>query len=277
MKKVAIAISILAFVIIYFLPKEQSRFDKLRTKNDSNQVTYEHLIANEKISTEADFEEKVFTTSEEYLYKAKQIRRCNTIPKTQDELDDWLIKANEVGEPHEYIEDVLLRFEQCSPFQFISEDFVELLFLAIELGYDNAIAELWAVSDNEYLQSKGLDELNREETIEQRVEFNKLKYRLSERIALAGGENALLRLVKGYQNDDPDTGKPNYIKAIAYADFGLNIVKSNDVYLKLDFMKRRISLNMDLQSLEEAQTLTESLLSQLNKTETNSTVLGSSH
>jgi hypothetical protein len=264
-KKVALAISILAFVIIYFLPKEQSKFDKLSAENDSNKVASKHLIANEKISIETSFEESVFAASEEYLFEAKEIRRCNTIPKTQDDLDGWLTKANEVGEPDEYIEDVLFRFEQCSQFNFMTDDFVELLFKAIELGSDNAVAELWAVSDREYFQSKGLDELNRADTIEQREKFNKLKYRLSESVALTGGEHALLRLVKGYQNYDPDTGNPNYIKAIAYADFGLNIVESNDVYLKLDFMKQRISQSMDLLALEQAQKLTESLLSQFGE------------
>ncbi len=264
-KKVALAISILAFVIIYFIPKEQSKFDKVIAENDSNKVASKHLIPNEKISIETSFEESAFATSEEYLFEAKEIRRCNTIPKTQDDLDDWLSKANEVGEPYEYIEDVLFRFERCSQFNFRSDDFVDLLFKAIELGSDNAVAELWAVSDREYFQSKGLDEFNREDIIEQRVKFNKLKYRLSENIALTGGEHALLRLVEGYQNYDPDTGNPNYIKAIAYADFGLNIVKSNDVYLKLDFMKQRISQSMDLRALEQAQKLTESLLSQFGE------------
>ena len=87
-----------------------------------------------------------------------------------------------------------------------------------------------------------------------------MKYRLSESVALTGGEQSILRLVKEYQNYDPDTGNPNYLKVIAYADFGLKIVEDNDIYLKLDFIKQRIHQNMEFQDIEQAQMLTEKLL-----------------
>ena len=264
MKKVVLAISIAAFSISYFLPKEQSNYDNLSAEKDSNKVASKHLIPNEKTSIETSFEESVFT-SEEYLFEAKEIRRCKTIPKTQDELDDWLSSADEVGEPYEYIEDVLSRFERCSQFNLISGDFVELLVKAIKLGSDNAMTELWAISDKEYFQSKGLLELSREEKIEQRIKFNKLKFQLSESIALTGGEQSILRLVKEYQYYDPDSGNPNYLKAIAYADFGLKIVEDNDIYLKLDFVKQRISQNMEFHDIEQAQVLTEKLLTKFGE------------
>ena len=74
-----------------------------------------------------------------------------------------------MGEPDEFIEDVLFRFERCSQFNFISDDFVELLIKAIKLGSENAVTELWTISDREYIHSKGLFELSREETIEQQI------------------------------------------------------------------------------------------------------------
>jgi|TARA_Y100000589_G_C27129655_1_gene620029 hypothetical protein len=264
-KKIVLAISILAFVIIYFLPKEQSKFDKLSAENNSNKVASKHMYLNENMSNETSIEDNVFVTPEEYLFEAKEIRRCNTIPKTQDELDDWLSKANELGEPYEYIEDVLSRFEHCTHFNFISDDFVELLVKAIKLGSDNAVIELWAISDKEYFQSKGLLELSREETIEHRIKFNKLKFQLSESIALTGGEQSILRLAKEYQNYDPDSGEPSYLKALAYANFGLKIVKDNDIYLKLDFIQRRISQDMKFQDIEQAQVLTENFLSKFGE------------
>ncbi|TMN84545.1 MULTISPECIES: hypothetical protein [unclassified Pseudoalteromonas] len=266
MKKVALVISILAFVIICFLIKEQSKLDKLSAGNDSSKVAAKHLNTKETISIETSFEDNVFATPEEYLFEAKEIRRCNTIPKTQDELDDWLSKANGVDEPYEYIEDVLSRFERCSHSNLISDDFVEQLVKAIKLGSDNAVTELWAISDKEYFQSKGLFELSREETIEHRIKFNKLKFELSESIALNGGEQSILRLVKEYQNYDPDSGNPNYLRAIAYANFGLEIVEDNDIYVKLDFIKRRITQNMEFQDIEQAQVLTEQFLSKFGET-----------
>jgi hypothetical protein len=259
-KKVALAISILVFVIIYFLPKEQSKFDKLSVENDSKKAVAIDVKPKEKSMIETDIGVSALASAEEYLFEAIEIRRCRAIPKTQDELDDWLNKANEAGETYEYIEDVLSRFERCSQISFISDDFVKLLVKAIKLGSDNAVTELWAISDKEYFQSKGLVELNREEIIEQRIKFNKLKFQLSESIALTGGEQSILRLVKEYQYYDPDSGNPNYLKAIAYADFGLKIVEDNDIYLKLNFIKQRISQNMEFHDIEQAQVLTEKLL-----------------
>lgn len=269
MKKLTLAISILVFVIIYFLPKEQSKFDKVSAETDSEKTLFKDLKPKEKSKIKTDVEVSALASAEEYLSEAKEIRRCNKIPKTEYELDVWLSHANEVGEPDEYIEDVLFRFERCSQFNFISDDYVGLLFKAIKLGSDNAVTELWAISDSEYFHSKGLFELNREETIKQRKKFNKLKYQLSESIALTGGEQAILKLVKGYQNYDPDSGNPNYLKAVAYADFGLKIVEDNDIYLKLDFIKQRISQNMAFQDLQHAQVLTETLLSKVVKAEAN--------
>ena len=264
-KKFALAISIVALVVFYFITKEHSEIEKFSDKNDSENAVSKDLKRKEKSTIETDIGVSELASAEEYLLEAKEIRRCSAIPKTQDELDKWMSKVNEVGEPYEYIEEVLSRFERCSQFNFISDDFVELLFKAIELGSDNAVAELWAVSDREYFQSKGLDELSREDTIKQRVKFNKLKYRLSESVALTGGEQSILRLVKEYQNYDPDTGNPNYLKVIAYADFGLKIVEDNDIYLKLDFIKHRIHQNMEFQDIEQAQMLTEKLLNKFGE------------
>ncbi|MFC4701729.1 hypothetical protein ACFO4O_16355 [Glaciecola siphonariae] len=260
MKKVALVISIFTMVILFCIPKEQSEIEKLSVTKSGESVISKHLKPNEKTSIETGLGDGSFTPPEEYLLEAKEIRRCNKIPNTEDELDVWLTNANEVGEPDEYIEDVLYRFERCSQLNFVSDDFVELLIKAIKLGSDNAVSELWAISDKEYFHSKGLVELSREDTIEQRIKFNKLKYQLSESIALTGGEQAILRLVIGYQNYDPESGNPNYLKAIAYADFGMKIIEDNDVYLKLDFIKQRVSHNMEYQGLQQAQALTESLL-----------------
>ena len=259
-KILAIFISILAFVIINFPPKERSNYDKLNAERDSDTIISEHLPPNEKTSLDASVEESVFATSEEYLLEAKEIRRCKKVPKSQNELDDWMSEAIEEGEPYEYIEDVLSRFERCSQLNSKSDDFVELLVKAIKLGSDEAVTELWSISEQEYFHSKRLLELSREETIEQRTKFNRLRFQLSEKIALAGGEQSILRLVKEYQFYDPDSGNPNYLKAIAYADFGLRIVEDNDIYLKLDFIKQRISQNMEFQDIEQAQMLTEKFL-----------------
>jgi len=269
-KKVVFAVLILALVIFYFIPKEHNKVETFSAKNDSaknynNNVFTKHLKPREKALIETGLEDSIFTTPEKYLFEAKEIRRCSKIPKTKKELDEWLSNANEVGEPDEYIEDVLFRFDRCSQFNFLSDDFFELLIKAIELGSDNAVTELWAISDKEYFYSKGLFELSREDTIEQRVKFNKLKYQLSESVALTGGGQAILKLVKGYQNYDPDSGKPNYLKAIAYADFGLKIVEDNDIYLKLDFIKQRIAKNMEFQDIQQAQVLTERLLSKFGE------------
>ncbi|NNG43241.1 hypothetical protein HJP15_09980 [Pseudoalteromonas sp. NEC-BIFX-2020_002] len=265
MKKITLAISILALVVFYFIPKEHSEIEKFSDKSDSEKVVSKGLKPKEKSTIETDIEVSALVSAEEYLFEAKEIRRCSAIPKTQDELDNWLGNANEVGEPYEYIEDVLSLFERCSQISFISDDFIELLVKAIKLGSDDAMTELWAISDKEYFQSKGLLELNREKTIEQRIKFDSLKFQLSESVALTGGEQSILRLVKEYQNYDPDTGNPNYLKAIAYADFGLKIVEDNDIHLKLDFIKLRITQNMEFQDIEQAQVLTEKLLNKFGE------------
>lgn len=275
MKKVVVVVFILVVIALVFYPKGHNNIDKLNavTEHGVSELATpkeKSLFENEltkakptkiKSTGALTSTNKGLTTAETYLLEAKEIRRCKFIPKTQQKLELWLTNANAVGEPNEYIEDVLSRFELCSQSNVSFDTFVEPLVKSAKLGSDNAVAELWTVSDKEYLVSKGLLELNTEEAIEHRIEFNKLKYQLSENLALRGGEQAILNLVKEYQYYDPKSGKPNHLKALAYADFGLKITTNNELYLKLDFIKQRISKNIDLQNLEQAQVLTDTLLS----------------
>lgn len=275
MKKVVVVVFILVVIALVFYSKGHNNIDKLNAVTEhyvSDLINPKEKSLFENESTKAKptkikstdaltSTNNLLTTAETYLLEAKEIRRCKSIPKTQEELELWLTNANAVGEPNEYIEDVLSRFELCSQSHFTFDTFVEPLIKAAKLGSDNAVAELWAVSEKEYFVSKGLLELNTEETIEHRIEFNKLKYQLSENLALRGGEQAILNLVKGYQYYEPESGKSNNLKALAYADFGLKITKNNELYLKLDFIKQRISKNMDSQQLQQAQMLTDNLLS----------------
>ncbi|MEN3159560.1 hypothetical protein ABC502_14365 [Alkalimonas sp. NCh-2] len=183
-----------------------------------------------------------------------------TIPKSDTELSLWLDNANQVGEPGEYIDDVLARYEHCSTKNSIEHDYVMLLLQAAEQGYDDAVDELWALADAEYFESQGLEQLNRDEMIAARAEFTAKKYQLAHKAALVGGEQSLERLIKGYQQLDPATGGQNYMKALGYADFALLTTQNNDFYRKAVWFKQWLSQRMNYDELVQAQVFTESLL-----------------
>lgn len=270
MKKVVLAISILAVILLeIFFEAPSSNDVKFSIEHKSNSTIFKHSNSKEIKSVEFKTAENFFVTPEEYLSEAKGIRHCKILPKTEDELNVWLINANENGEPYEYIEDVLSRFEDCLQRDFNNHNFVEPLMKAIELGYDDAVAMLWTISEKEYFDSQHLLNLNREETIMQRDKFNKLKYQLSESIAVAGGEQAILRLVQGYQHYDPDSGNPNHLKVVAYADFGLKITQNDSFYLKLDFIKQRTLKNINALERQKAHGLTNRLLDRFGENQIN--------
>lgn len=259
MKKIAFSLSV---ITLFFcgLYLKKNNVDTFNVINENNKTTYKQVVSNKKTPKKIGTKKLNVTSPEQYLFEAKKQRRCNSIPKTKDKLDEWLINANEVGEPSEYIEDVLSRFEHCLQHKFKHDNFLAPLIEAIKLGSDNAVEEFWTISEKEFFNSKNLLVRDREEIVTQRAEFNRLKYQFSKNVALTGGEQAILRLIKGYQHYDPDSGNSNYVKAIAFANYGLAITQNNEFYLKLDFIKQRILKGMDTEELQQAQTLTKSLL-----------------
>ena len=200
-------------------------------------------------------------SSQQLLESAKNIRRCKGVPKTKNELTVWIDKATSIGEPYEFIEDVSSRFALCSDLKHEEHNFIKILLLAIEKGSDDALNELWAVSDIEYFESTGVDTTSKQAVFEHRVKFTNMKYALAQKLAMNGGEKSQLRLIKGFQNFDPATLQPNIVKAVAFAEYAMQTTNNNEFYLKASFIKNNLMNKMSALQLEQAEDLTQRLIS----------------
>ena len=191
---------------------------------------------------------------------AKQIRYCRNVPKSNIALNAWLDVSLQNNEPQAYIDDVLNRFEQCKSLITPNANYIGLLTTAAKLLNDEAISELWSISDKEYFDIMQLEAKSRNAQIAAREEFLELKYQLAEAAAKQGGELSLLCLVQGYQNYDPDSKQPNLTKALAYAYFTLSITQDNDLYRKVDWIKQNLERKLSYENIDQAQQLNAALM-----------------
>lgn len=191
-----------------------------------------------------------------------ELRKCKNIPKTKDALDAFLDLANENGEPLQYVEDVLHRFERCKQYSHIDQNYLQILIDDADKGSIDSLNEIWKIPEAEYLEVMGINSASREDIILKRIEFVKVKYRLAQKLAISGNDEAVLKLVKSYQSYDPTSQSPNYVKSLAYANLGLQMTQDNDYYLKLDWFKQKILNNSSLEEIETANSITEQLLNE---------------
>jgi len=188
------------------------------------------------------------------------LRQCRNVPKTKDTLDTFLDEANANGEPYKYIEDVLNRFEFCQQYAHINQNYIELLINDAAQGSIESLNEIWKIPEAEYFEVMKLELQSTEDIIFNRHEFLKVKYRLAQILAISGSEEAILKLVNSYQHYDPNRQKPNFVKSLAYANFGLQMTQDNDYYLKLDWFKQKILNSSSPEEIELAASITEQLL-----------------
>lgn len=192
------------------------------------------------------------------------LRQCRNIPHTKDALNSFLNHANEGGEPAQYINDVVNRFEFCKKFADIKVNYIQRLINEAEQGSVESLNEFWKIPVTEYAEVMGLDPQSRSDFIVNRRTFLSTKYRLAEKLALLGNEDATLKLVKSYQSYDPASLKPSYVKSLAYADFGLQTTQDNEYYLKLNWFKQRLLVSATPDEIELANSITYQLLSKAN-------------
>ena len=74
MKKFALALSILALVVFYFITKEHSEIEKFSDKNDSENAVSKDLKRKEKSTIESDIGVSELAYAEEYFIEGKKIR-----------------------------------------------------------------------------------------------------------------------------------------------------------------------------------------------------------
>lgn len=221
---------------------------------DSSEVVF--------VNANSSGEVQAMLSAQELFEVAKQLYFCRAVPKNDVELSLWLDKAKESGEPHTYIENVLGRYSTCIELDATEQNYAALLIEAAEQGADDAVALFWSLSDTEYFESMNFMQMSRDETIANRYKFIEKKFELAHAVALKGGEKSLNRLIRDYQHFDPFTKGQSYYKSVAYADFALATTQNNDFYQKIDWIKQRLLRTMSHEEIEQAQSLTERLLSE---------------
>lgn len=207
---------------------------------------------------------KVTSDAEANYQLAKLIRSCRNIPNSPDALTLWLEQSQQNNEPESYIKDVISRFDQCSSLHISNTNYIRLLITAAEQHNDIAVSELWSISDHEYFDIMELNNSEWTQKVSARQKFLNKKYELAKRAALTGAELSLQRLIHAYQDYDPETGQPNIVKALAYANFTLKTTNNNDLYRKVDWIKQQIESKLGFQAIEQAQQLTEQLIAESN-------------
>mgnify|MGYP000076310794 CR=1 FL=1 len=244
---------------------EQGRLatDKPRHKVSTADIKTEQSVADPNFAANlAVMPARTVTTGtlDESSALAIQLRRCRHVPKSEDELKSWLDEANEVGEPQEYINDVLSRFDLCLSWQDSDQNYLSMLLEASRSGSAAALEELWRVSDTEFIEIMGLTSQDRASLIDTRQSFAKEKYAITESFAIAGDENALLRLVQALLQSDPDINRPNAVKALGFAKLALHLTNNNDFYRKIDWIIQRTENKMTQPDKLRAEQLAERLI-----------------
>jgi hypothetical protein len=140
------------------------------------------------------------------------------------------------------------------------EHYLALLLQAATLGSDDAVQQLWTLSEPELVQQLQLTSLPRDKKIKLKQEFKQQQYQLAAAVAQAGGEQAALLLISGYQQYDPATGGQSYDKALAYIDFMLETSRNNDIYAQLQWQRDKLLTRMTEDEIGRAQHLTAQLL-----------------
>ena len=259
MKKIAISLLILLLGLLLVESGEFTQGTPLRSPQ---------ALANEEKKRNSGEIEIIKYTSPEKTNKAAAttelsgitVRRCKNIPKTIHELDEFMIQATDNQEPYAFIQDVLARFEVCSQFKAADSDYLTLLVNEAENGSVAALKEIWKIPESEYFEVMAIFNPSREEITFHRNEFLKLKYRLAYDLALSGSAEATIKLIKAYQIKDPLTQKPNYIKSLAYAEFGLQTIQDNDLFLKIHWLREKILQNSNNEQAALAFDITDSML-----------------
>ncbi len=214
------------------------------------------------------------------LQQAITQRQCWNVPVDEAALEAWLQQATQWQEVPEQIFGMRQRFAQCQqhfvttsrqsvdamanttaePLPAQAENYLTLLLQAAALGSDAAVQQLWSLSEAELVRQLQLTDLPREEKIRLKQEFKQRQYQLAIEVAQAGGEQATLLLINGYQQYDPVTGGQSYDKALAYIDFMLETSRNNEIYAKLQSHRDRLLTRMTEDEITRAQHLSEQLL-----------------
>jgi hypothetical protein len=219
--------------------------------------------AHTTIIDETPQDEVKFQHTASSLYElARLVRICKSVAKTQEQLSLWLDEANAVGEPQTYIDDALRRYELCLNAPSVNP--LSALIKSIEMGSEQAVIELWTWSEQEFIGAQQLGSLTRAQLLEQRSAFKALKYDSAHNVAMAGGEEALLRLIKAYQSGSRDSAYPDLVKAYAYTQFALEISTNNDLYGKVRWFQRSLESKLSYQQIDRATELSRHWLETIN-------------
>lgn len=261
-KSIVLILVLSIVVLTWIFSRDNAPFEQHEKKPASDETTeLLNKTTSNSLTTIAEKSNKEIQT----VISGIELRRCRNIPRTKDALDIFLDQANANGEPIQYIEDVLNRFEFCKQYAHINQNYIQLLINDADQGSIESLNEIWKVPESEFFEIMALEIQSREDVIFNRNEFSKVKYRLAQKLAISGNEEAILKLVNSYQRYDPDSQKPNYVKSLAYANFGLQLTQDNDYYLKLDWFKQRILKNSSPEEIELAVSITERLLSEAER------------
>jgi hypothetical protein len=210
------------------------------------------------------------------LQQAITLRQCWNVPLDEPALEAWLQQATQGHQTPEQIFGMQERFAQCQqPFPAttnqsnepntsqqpaLQHNYLNLLLQAAALGSDAAVQQLWTIAEPELVQQLQLTDLPRDEKIKRKQQFKQQQYQLAAAVAQAGGEQAALMLIRGYQHYDPATGGQSYDKALAYIDFLLHRSRNNDIYSQLQWQRDKLLTRMTEAEISQAQHMTEQFL-----------------
>lgn len=225
-------------------------------KADGNNANNQSVESNASSATQAN---KV--SSNDVFNAGKLARLCAVVPRSNNELKEWIAKAHSDNEPFEYINDMQERFERCAERSRINVPYINLLLQAARLGSDNAVAELWTIGDTEF--SKQPSSFNKAPSSFNRKSlqlFTIERYKLANSSAITGGEQSILLLIKAYQHYDPETKAQNLIKSLAFAQYAVNVLKNGQVYQKAYWFQDKLTDTLSDEDIFKAQQITDELL-----------------
>ena len=121
MKWIVLTLLVVGLLIVWaYSGSKDGTEQALAQANDLISSSQHHIGGGEYTTSQTvpartyDTELTQLTTAEQLFIAARELRHCRAIPTNDTELSLWLDNANQVGEPSEYVDDVLARYEHCS-------------------------------------------------------------------------------------------------------------------------------------------------------------------
>lgn len=190
--------------------------------------------------------------------------KCQNIPRTESALTERINQALADDDLPEMIESLQRKYDACKDSEVFTIEMIASLMQHAEAGDETATLKLWRLNHRILHQFWDMGKPTRDEYVARKHQFDLARFRLAQQHAAKGSELAMLLLVRGYYNEDPEqaiVGGQNYVKSLAYAELVIHLTDNDKHYAQAQWFSRELRRKMTDDEVQKAIDLFDELLS----------------